>query len=106
MLQKGIHLAIVKAISFCCVNVSGERKRVWPGGEIYDYETWVEAGRLYPIRTLSTSEIPEVHPLALLRCLKEFFENPKINHPKDKRKHRYDYGSIMGRQDRFNYGIL
>ena len=78
MLQKGIHLAIVKAIAFCCTNVSGERKRVWPGGGIYDYETWVQAGRLYPTRTLSASEVPEVHPLALLGCLKEIFENPKI----------------------------
>lgn len=99
MLQKGIHLAIVKAISFCCVNVSGERKRVWPGGEIYDYETWVEAGRLYPIRTLSTSEIPEVYPLALLRCLKEFFENPKIKERLLKsitRRTRENIGMIMG----------
>ena len=99
MLQKGIHLAIVKAIAFCCTNVSGERKRVWPGGEIYDYETWVQAGRLYPTRTLSASEVPEVHPLALLRCLKEFFENPKIKEKLLKsitRRTRENIGMIMG----------
>ena len=99
MLQKGIHLAIVKAIVYCCTNVSRERKRVWPGGEIYDYETWDQAGRPYPTRTLSSSEVPEVHPLALLRCLKEFFENPKIQERLLKsitRRTRDNIGAIMG----------
>ena len=75
MLQKGIHLAIVKAVIFCCQNVSSERKRVWPGeeGPIYDHDTWISAGRPHPIRTLPPFRCPEVHPLTLLRILKEFF---------------------------------
>ena len=99
MLQKGIHLAIVKAVIFCCQNVSSERKRVWGDYHIYDYETWVEAGRPYPTGTLSASEVPEVHPLAILRCLKEFFENPKIIERLLKsitRRTRENIGMIMG----------
>lgn len=77
MLQKDIHLAIVQSIIWCCTNVSSQRKRVWPdeNGRIYDFDSWVTAGRPHPIKTLSASEVPEVQPLALLRCLKDFFQN-------------------------------
>ena len=101
MLQKGIHIAIVEAIIFCCKNVSSERKRVWSEeeGYIYDHDTWISAGRPRPVRTLSPSRCPEIHPLTILRILKDFFG---LNMIKDRlldaitRRPRENIEMIMG----------
>lgn len=80
MLQKGIHLAIVKVIAGMCSDISTERKRVWSSdlGPIYDYNTWVSAGRPHPRSTISISNLPEIHPVTFLRILKDFFDLPSI----------------------------
>ena len=80
MLQKGIHLAIIKVITELCNTISCERKRVWPRdiNPIYDRETWISAGKPNPLRTRSSSECPEVHPFTLLCILNDFFNIPII----------------------------
>ncbi len=74
MLQKGIHVAIVKTIVFLCSHVGIERKKTWPGTSyIYDYDSWVAEGSPNPTGSISSSSIPEIHPITILRILKDFF---------------------------------
>mgnify|MGYP001353753774 CR=1 FL=1 len=78
MLQKGIHLAIVKVIVGMCTELSSQRKRVWSGGGIYDFRTWTAAGSPHPMSTISRENLPEIHPCTILRILKDFFDLPSI----------------------------
>lgn len=101
MLQKGIHLAIVKVIVGMCSDISTERKRVWSSdlGPIYDYNTWVSAGRPHPILTISRGNLPEIHPFTFLRILKDFFDLPSIKEKLQRsliRRRRENLDTIMG----------
>jgi len=100
MLQKGIHLAIVNVIVGMCTELSSQRKRVWSGGGIYDFPTWVAHGSPHPMSTISRENLPEIHPFTFLRILKEFFGISSIKEKLQRsltRRHRENIDSIMGR---------
>ena len=78
MLQLGIHCVITDLIVSLCKNISPERKRKWPEGvgPICDYHEWIEKGKPNPTGTISSSLWPEYNPVAILRILNEFFQDP------------------------------
>lgn len=80
MLQLGIHCVITDLIVSLCKDISPERKRKWPEGvgPICDRHEWIEKGKPNPTGTISSSLLPEYNPIAILRVLNEFFQDPEM----------------------------
>ena len=80
MLQLGIHCVITDLIVSMCKDISQERKRKWPDGvgPICDWHEWEAKGRPNPTGSISSSLLPEYNPIAILRVLNEFFQDPEM----------------------------